>query len=609
MSQAFETSQIPYIARICCENAGIELPDSFDTDFSTNLQGIKPIKSFQGINTVCTHVRSTLASSEDLEWNYGDTVAVISTPIRLCIAHTLGFEEYVLRIDPGTRISNRDFLHSFLLSLEEGEEWSVEKLKKWQCNQTTGAQYYYRLRQICGWNLDVVKAILGKDANALLERNPCTTSFKPFVLTSPVIARKYLVKYLQSLADGEKWSCDTLRLWESSNGVNGNALYYWLLRNLKGVVNKDTIRAFLGERFAVHLDTHPYDALEKKLRNKNDVKKYLLEFLESLPDGTTWNSRSLDAWISADGFRGINIRFWVANNVDGGFSEQNIKGILEEKADKILSEHPIDIQKREILSTEDAKKYLLEFLGTLKEGENWTPIRLRRWQSADGISGENIYRWIQKNTTDGFSKTSLRLVLKDKVEILDMHSLEKKEDIVTTLDYVTQYLIEFLEKLGDSKKWSARHLRQWTNSDGVSGENVYNWIARHIKNSAGEIDWIFILIKIIPEKYLTRNPFVYEKKLFFPSTQHFDTLAVDIDTLNLGRGIPDPLSRTPESILIAAEQLQRTQEKLDLLDKTVRTMTEEDQRVIKRFLDEEEVPKEELLPVFERIKKNIFRTA
>jgi len=383
------------IIESCAREEKLRLPRSFRDDLASVVEPDDQIGSMNRVSCICRRIRrDVLACSEKLESRYSDVVSIVSTPVRFKVACALGFEDIVN--EAREEGSTRGFLRAFIGQLEPGAQWTVTDLKRWEYNGVSGSRLYYRIHGLCGWNLDVVKVIIGDDAEEMLAKNPCATSFKSEVLTYPVVAKKYLKLYLQSLDQDETWNTESLSAWPGKNGVTGNALYYWMVANFEGGLNSKILKQFLG-RSDVLLSRHPYTGYEKKINSLKDVRAYLVEFLRGLQPGEAWWSSKLDQWQAKDGFRGRNIRFYVDRNVEGGFCEATLRQILKGIA-PLLDEYVFILEKdKVVVSQEQVKQLLVEFLSGLDDGESWHPAKLRRWANREGVPGENVYRWIRNN--------------------------------------------------------------------------------------------------------------------------------------------------------------------------------------------------------------------
>lgn len=596
MGLAVTKSDVLDIIKECFSEEGLVEPITLDDDFDG--LDFRPLTSFSSIVKFCKQVNKRVLSSVEREWMYRDVISIVATPVRFRIVQQLGFEEYIdLERDSG--LSYRAFFRRFLGGLDEGEEWTIGMFKEWECEGTTGLQYYYRLVQVCGWNLEVVKAIIGDDAEALLARNPCVSNFKPQVLKSAVVARKYLVYYFRSLPVGARWSCDTLRNWVGVNGVNGNSLYYWMNNNLVGGVSSDSLRGVLTNDYLDLLVDHPYAAYEIKLRSLSDVKNYLVEFLEGLDEGEDWWSNKLGEWVAKDGFNGRNIRFFVVRNV-GSFDECVIRDILGEDADEFLLRNPFVVIEKKVDSIEVVKRCLIEFLRTLERGKAWSVAMLRAWKSLDGVAGKNVYRWITRNVRSFVSERALVQVLgEDSRRLLRRNPFERKSD---DRFYVRLFFRDFFESLHEGEKWNIQKLRSWENVDGISGRIIYGWIVENVRHE-GKVDWMYVLLKFVDSEMIEKHPFVYRGMNVLASDQSFVTSRPQFEKMNLGRGVVDKEAVDPENLLIEEEESRAMAFEFSRIREVMGELSVEERLIVEQFLNDEVVDQQVFFAIVVKLKQ------
>jgi len=595
MGLSVNRGEVLEIIKECFTEEGMVEPENFYADFQTLT--FETISSFNGIGKLCSMIRGRVFDAAEMEWEYGDIVAMFATPVRFRISQQLGFEDYI-SADRDNKLSYRAFFRIFLGTLDEGEEWTIGNFKEWEYRGETGMKFYSRLRRVCGWNIETLKAIIGDDAEEVLERNPCVSLFKPQILRSPVIARKYLVCFLNSLPVGAKWNSDTLRLWAGQNGVNGSALYYWMNNNLPSGVTKATLQEFLTEKYVELLTKHEYNAYEIKINSLGDVKKYLLEFCKQLDEGEEWWSRKLSKWQAQDGFNGLNIRFYVVGKT-GTFDEASIRYILGEDANEVLERNPFVAHEKRVNSLEDVQKYLVEFLRSLERGRSWSVAMLRAWRSPDNVLGENVYRWITRNIRSFVSEKALIKVLGEKARILlRRNPFERKSD---DRFYVRLFFKDFLGSLQNGEKWSVQRLSMWQNTDGVSGRVIYRWIRKNVRHE-GKVDWMYVLLNFVPTNMLEKHPFTYRNANFLDDEQHFTTSQPEFEKRNLGRGTVDESAQNPEDLVIEEEERKAMELQFLRLREVTAKLDLKDRLIINSFLNDEDVDQASFLMVIERLK-------
>ena len=568
---------------------------------------------------------------------------------RELIADVLGEDaEIVLTRNPFERenrvIKNiwdaRCYFRRFLTSLKPKEEWYAEKLYAWTSQDGVhGYSVVNWTKNHCGGHFSesAIGTILGDDTYLL--RNPFKTPHL-IRLRGRKDAGKALAAFLRSLPEGEVFTPQRLYDWVSVDEVPGSAIRHWIRNNFGGFT-EDDVRILLGDEADELLAKHPFQKQEKRITNAAIARKWLMSFLEELPKGASWSSNTLQRHGKIGGENGTygsNLYIWIRNDYYRDdeetiapaprrflMTEALVRKILGQSADATLKDHPFEIRHENVITTRgSAAKYLKKFMLALPAGESWSPTTLQFvGEIGDGIFGYSIFSWIDRNEPKRFSVQSIREVLGDEAEaLLKRNPFERAQisDSLKTAEDVGRHLAIFVSALPRGKAWSPSTLFDAGrfHPESPAGYSIHRWITHNLRND-GKPDWLFVLVKLLPESSLQQHPFVHcgsgiylgPREVKEPRAASTARRQPDISEQNLGRGIWDQSTPTPEDILIDMEErirVKRGEAVLQLAVKQLRaagTLTREEDTVLTRFTLEEEVKPEELDPILQKLRKKM----
>lgn len=333
----------------------------------------------------------------------------------------------------------------------------------------------------------------------------CLLDFQNHV-TKPVnggkSSRELLKDFLQNLKEGESWSLKELREWEI-DGVNAGDRLYERIRNLIGFWDQGIIMLILGEEGEKLLQRNPF----KKQRNKNKIKNpyvaclYLRMYLASMPAGKTWSHKTFFNWKNPhDGIKGESVIDHLAQEGQK-FTEAAVRAALGADADSLLLRNPFTERPRRLTSAKKAKAALLEFLGGLPEGEEWSFFSMFDiWESKSGVKGKTLYGWIYIHFGSS-DEAAVRAVLGEDADSALSRNPFKK---ITGEESATKGLKTFLDSLPERESWSPENFN-------LRYPSNYSWIQRNITYN-GTIDWLYVLIKMVPLEYLRQHPFRHRRR-------------------------------------------------------------------------------------------------
>lgn len=315
-------------------------------------------------------------------------------------------------------------------------------------------------------------------------------------------SRGLLKDFLQNLKEGESWDIKKLCGWKI-DGINIGSRLYERIRNLVGFWDQGIVMLILGEEGKKLLQRNPF----KKQRNKNKIKNpyvarhYLETYLTSLPDGETWSHKAFFNWKNPhDGIKGSSVIDHLAQEGQK-FTEPAVRAALGEDADSLLSRNPFTERPRRLTSAKKAKAALLEFLGGLPEGEEWSFYSMFDiWESKNGVKGKTLYGWIYLHFGSS-DETAVRAVLSEDADSALQRNPFKK---ITGEESATRGLKTFLDSLPEGKGWSPKDFDLCRPSN-------YAWIRKNITRD-DTIDWLYVLIKMVPLEDLRRHPFRHRRR-------------------------------------------------------------------------------------------------
>lgn len=526
VKRSIDANELFEIVETSIQDQGLQTSRTFRRDFFENFSDLPEIDSFLRVKQeICERLRRILASDEKMNNKYASLVKAVSDTVRLRIGLILGFEESVSRPSKGGCRPARELLRDFLLQLPEGKPWSVKELKDWKCGDDTGYELYFRIYNKVGWSIDSVKTIIGDESGDLLMRNP--------------FERK----------------------------------------------------------------------LTKKINGLEDARRYLTEFLRSLLEGKTWSVIDLTTWNNEE-MSGETLRAWIGNHYEN-FNLSNIRKILGKNAFKILERNPFK-PVWEIRSRADAKRRLIQYLETISEGQAWTPSTLQKWSNADGSGGAALYSWIDRNMSNGFNTENVRDLLGSHADtVLVRNPLEHREEKIKTIEDAKRYLIEFLKSLSEGERWTPARLINWKGN--VVGATLYLYIRKHVRHN-DVVDWVYVLVNLIPPEYLTRNPFYardvgsiaarkipsQDRRPVITSRKEIVRKATTDDFVFIGS--PE-YTLTPEQLVLDAEESGALAVGKKKLDGLIAKLTQPERELVQAFYREEDVDEDALQRVIGKMRK------
>ncbi len=240
-----------------------------------------------------------------------------------------------------------NYLKEFLATLEAGVAWSQEDLTKWKGRDgTTGrAVKKWIWRKYEAVNETSLTAVIGKEA---LARNPFKKS--PKINTNPGRAGKSLANFLSSLPPGTSWSLTTLTDYKPSETAraSGVSIRAWIENNCPNGVAASTVRDLLGSKNVHLIDERPFIVENKiTLRTIKDVRKALMAFLNSLPEGADWSPVDLQLakGLGEKSTSGNAVYSWIDRNLSGGFIRGNIEKVIGKDSITTLERNPFKREK------------------------------------------------------------------------------------------------------------------------------------------------------------------------------------------------------------------------------------------------------------------------
>lgn len=502
----------------------------------------------------------------------------------------------------------KEYLTQFLETLEDEEEWYAEDLRVWRSTKTPkgGSVWTWITLKFKGFDEDIVRKVLDKDAERLLKRNPYIERDAKTIKE----VRESFIEFLGSLKEGEPWEIgNNLRKWKDKNGYMGHSLEN-RLRQLSDNRDLDTeiLKTFLGKDHEHLLTNHPLEKEEKHHYSIEDAKKTMLEFLKSLKENEIWSPKTLQKW----GNLGHSLYDWLTRHFRDQNNNPDWKTIVDQFVPAEYKQRNSFKRERIIYKTSkltgETRDRLLRFLGSLPKGTTWTPKTLDAWSTENNPrNGHSLYQWLSRNIRDKTGIDWQRILREIKSRKHLRRNPFEKELVITSEKIAKNLLIEFLESLPEGQPWSPIALEKWgTKENPRIGDNLRVWLGRNCRHG-GDIDWIYILIKIIPQKFLRRNPFHHRTKEFLEErrrTKHGYTKRGP-DVSEVEHKIPHPHIPNPEEILTRREENRERRKAITLLRTHIEHLEPEDHSTIMQFLNEEDVDEEQLAEIVEKLRDSI----
>lgn len=523
-TRQIESETVQRIIALHCNEHAINLPAQFRKDMTKCLGTDWSLNHFGDVKKkICVPLQTTLDQNSEAAEKYGDLLSRIRAPIRLRLACAMGFDAYVKNPVKGGGPSVREVLIGFLKSLAPGEQWNQEKLRGWS-SSISGETLIRRITHILGMGLtqEVIRIILGDNADILLMRNPC--KFQHHAIDSRYDACRYLTEFLESKPTGDPWSLIELRNWRAADGVSGETLRLWIQNNYgAGTFSEEKAAAVLGDTRAKRLlKGHKLESGIVKNRNEKQevIARALRIFMRSLP-GRSWNTQTLkDHGTITDNITGQTVYDWLRNH-KGGLTRDVVNDVLKKDGPRLLAYNPLDKNNaRTVVNRAQAKKYLVLFFGLLLENEPWHSEKLRKFgEISDGVTGETVYSWILNNESNEGEGLSLRAVSTilgdDSTPELATHPLKPAHvEVVTGSSIAAKYLGILLYSLPEGTSFSTNTLLDYGEiADGVNGNTLYSWIISNCADGYLTEDVIKILLGEEADELIARNRFERERKI------------------------------------------------------------------------------------------------
>lgn len=583
-------SDIIAATKECAAEKGVELPDTTTQILREHIK-VSRISSYRELHETHQALKAALKECEIFEQ--------IAFSVRLKLAILLGFSEFTETPDPLTGVSPQEFLTAFIQNLPEGETWTPKDLCRWDYKGMRGQTFFTRITKRIGQvSKEAIINIIGNQilAAALLRKNPLIIQ-----ITTVLQAKEYLTQFLGTLDDKEEWYAEDLRAWKSTQTPKGTSIWNWIRTKFKRF-DEDIVKKVLDKDADRLLKRNPYR--ERDTKTIEEVKEYFVEFLGSLKEDEPWEIKNnLRKWKSKNGYTGCALenRLRKLSN-SGDLDIETLKSFLGKDHEHLLTKHPLERQKRIHYSTEDAKKTMTEFLKSLKENKTWSPKTLQKW----GNLGHSLYDWLRKHFRTKDNTPDWDTIIANFVpkEFLEKHPFRKT---FASTHEVSEALKEFLDSLKKGQRWSPKRLALWgTKEDPSMGNRIYYWIRANIRYN-GEVDWLWVLIKLVPIEYFRRNMFThrYNEAIKDLEDRRVTQNRIDISDLNYGLGVRDQSQLDPEEEALLDEEVIGREINLIDLRLNIALLGQEDRSIIEAFMNEEDVDSAKLGQIIEKLQTAI----
>ncbi len=204
-------------------------------------------------------------------------------------------------------------------------------------------------------------------------------------------------------------------------------------------------------------------------------------FCGQLEEGETWQPQKFLQWNMNGIYPGKTIRNIVTPKL-GSFGRRAIEVIFGDEAAAIFARNPFEAREQKINTIYDARRYLKEFLSTLKDGQEWTPGIINEWTASDGTPGRDVFVWFSRKAKGADERVTEieELLGKEGAALFKKNPLNIQIPQIKDWDSVKTGLLAFLETIEEGECWSTVELWAW-GTDDWNGHNLYKYFSAHEK--------------------------------------------------------------------------------------------------------------------------------
>ena len=512
--------------------------------------------------------------------------------IEVCIPFMSKVDQFI----NGNRAVVGKLLAEFLGELirEEKKDFGPKDLDKWKSKEgRSGLTLRNWVYNHGGFNHENIESLLAEVGEAALLAI-CPVSIQEKGKWNWGNVSQELKDYVRKLTAGESW---TLNKFEASDKKKRGPIVGWIERQDQKMNPEWMAKLFEGEESL--LKSNPFE--QKRFWNKPMLWKYIHEFLEKWPIGKVWSAKRIWEWEkSKDGTKGVTIYAAVQRLYGDGGGRINWRKMIAD-AGVDLVKYPFEY--REVNFWESKIDDVFgEFLKDHPVGKTLAPKDLLVWIAEDGTTGAQLHDHLCKKRLKEEGGIDWDWVLKRQPESLRKeHPFEKRE--YWTEERETLYLSQFLDQLEEGMNWSYRTLSLYKPKRGTKGISFYSRISEKYRTPDNKVDWLYILLKLVPEKYLERNPFTYRGVDFWKGrSASRSNSREDIGTANFGRGVIDESARDAEVQQIDEEEVEEYHSKRQLIRAAIRQLSEDERELLVAYQKGEEVEVDEVNRVLQKLR-------
>ncbi len=431
---------------------------------------------------------------------------------------------------------------------------------------------------------------MGESAESRLRRNPFVPE-RRILLASRHDVEKYLYEFLQ-LKAGQEWAVTDLLNWKSEDGLARGDTLHARLRTFGSSFEHSLAEICSSPKLSAALGKTSFRP-RQHMTNIDQCREHLRRFLAFLPEDETWSPRKLQEWPGVDGGpAGSTVFSWINRN-EGCLDRDFLGRLLGEDAPTLLLRNPFTRRERIISSPSDAKNCLTAFLGTLEDG-SWSIGQLAVWD-AEGWNGWNLLCWLRRHY-GGSTSQNITAVLGDDANILVRKPLKGREQILALRQ---THLLNFLATLPPGQSWSPSTLETHERA-------LYRWILANIRHE-DEVDWLYVLVKLIPADILVQHPFRRFGRSILSSSTHVNRSAsgpftTSTEEVDWGRFAATEGS-DPEQELIALETGQEEDGMIEGLRSVISLLSEDEKRLVEDFYADRPVDEDQFSSVLAKLRE------
>lgn len=489
----------------------------------------------------------------------------------------------------------RALMKGFLGSLKREETWNISRFRRFSKDTLSAESWLRRHYGIITPKL--IAKVLNDDS--LLDRNPFE---KPNEWTKKLIFI-YLRQFIKDPSLPGAWGPKKVWNWQAPDGTNGQSVCQAMRRFYGDNSGRIDWESAIAEA-ALELSEHPFEYREINVWDDDRVDTLMGEFLRDHPVGQELAPKDLLAWIANDGTTGPQVHNHLCRSQSKPEGRIDWGQVLARQPDDLRSDHPF--RPRELWTLEREQQYFDDFLHGLPENHSWSPTTLDNYHPPDEARGDAFHAHLTTKYRDPEGGVDWLYILVNVVPEKYWERNPFKPLKPWTLKREQQYFDDFLGRLPENHSWSPTTLHNYHPPDEARGDAFYKHLKIKYRDPEGGVDWLYILINVVPEKYRERNPFIYNGRDFWKERDATASASRgDVGIDSYGRGVIDESTQTAEEERIEREELEAYHAQRQKIRHALKSLDETERRLLTNYQKGEDVDMTLLSHIMQRLKQLI----